>query len=214
MGSVGNSYSVSVTVSNSINVDGPNINSGDTNNGWNITAASNAVYVGMEFDFGGTLGIHVIKQILGTNVTGSLTTPGNGYLPPFTIVFDSISGGAATAYTPITSTTFRTLVYSPIVGTTQAPLVGLNPGQLTTLPQNMPLMGGPYISQSPDQVGTHSHPNGFGAGGINAANTANNPIQGQNTGQNSGTYSANGIVVPGQMSMLPMNFGVFYFIKT
>jgi hypothetical protein len=214
MGSVGNSYTVTLTVSNSINVDGPTINPGDTNNGWVVTATTNAVYIGMEFNFGGTLGFHYVNQILGTNASGGLTTTGNGYLTPFILVFDSNPSGAATAYTPIVTPASYTLTYSPIIGTTQAPLVGLNPGQITTLPQNMPLMGGPYITQSPDQVGTHSHGNGFGAGGINAANASNNPIQGQNTTQNTGTYNANGTVVPGQMSLLPMNFGVFYFIKT
>jgi hypothetical protein len=44
-----------------------------------------------------------------------------------------------------------------------------------------------YTTQTALQVAQHTHPNGFGAGGINALNTSNNPIQGQNTGANNTT---------------------------
>jgi hypothetical protein len=140
-------------------------------------------------------------------------------LTDFGVTITGISGGAG--YAGGGPGTFN--LPNTIVLTLSAPLlVGLS-SQTVNIQANGKGFGlgststNNLYEQQPLQVANHNHGNGFGANGINAANTANNPIQGQDTtGPNPNDfYTINNVqfLTPQKTSRLPSMNVINFIIK-
>jgi len=183
---------------------------GSTNNGWYITATTQQVYVGMTFNFAGTVGFRTITKILGRNGQG------NGWVTPFTIVWSS---PAATTFPLFTdSVAFVGAESDSTVG----PFIGRTPAQPGVGFNVQMQLGSAGITQAIDQTSPHLHTYNLGNGksynvdGAPDLIAANN---GRDTSEPQGLYQftpPGGVGGSGTNTMnnLPPNFAIFYYIKT
>jgi microcystin-dependent protein len=193
----------------SINVSGPGVPGGTTNNGWYVEGTTIQVYVGMTFTFAG-IGTRSIIKILGTGGRG------NGWVTPFTIVWNAT-----------TPTTFPSYAVNSVaqldtdVDSTIGPFIGRRTDQPGSGFNIQSQMGSPGITQATDQVAPHIHD--FFRGGRESSGgaefTVGFPNVAQDTSANKELYQftvPGGGLVNGTNTILnmPPNFGIFYYIKT
>ena len=183
---------------------------GSTNNGWYVTATTQQVYVGMTFNFSGSVGIRSITKILGRNGQG------NGWVTPFTIVWSSPT---ATTFPVFTDSVANVSAESD---STIAPFIGRTPSQPGSGFNVQMQLGSAGITQAIDQTSPHLHTYNLGDG--KAYNVAGAPDliaanNGRDTSEPQGLYQftpPGGVGGSGTNTMnnLPPNFAIFYYIKT
>jgi hypothetical protein len=215
MGAIDTFYQANLTVAYSFTLTGNGLV--DSNSAWYVTATDVPVYEGMSFVFS-VLGSRTIKKILAVNTDNFESAGrGDGWVCPFVILW-------STNTNPLSSVTFPSVSGSVTIDADNtvppnAPVIGTQFETYTSVDIARGRLGNPRIAQGLDQVGPHTH--SANNGNINAQSgpgiTRAEPGSVTTTSQPSGIYSyvssATTYYVNNTMPTLPMNFGVYYFIK-
>jgi microcystin-dependent protein len=209
--SIGSAFQYSPQVTfQSVTVSGLPV--ADTNNGWYVTATTSQVYIGMQFNFAGTIGTRTIVKILSNNGIG------DGWVTPFVIVWNN--DGSSKTF-PVYAASSQALLQTE-TSLTIGPFIGRQPSDPGGTYNLQAAMGTPGNGQAIDQTSAHNH--GYGLGGAGSpqlvnGNRSGDPTQSFTTGNTNGLYSytipgGGGVTVNNIMLNNPPNFGVFYYIKT
>jgi hypothetical protein len=204
------SYQPQVTFQ-SVTVNGISVTP-DTNNGWYVTATTSQVYVGMQFNFAGTIGVRTITKILSNNGIG------DGWVTPFVVVWNN--DGTSKTF-PVYAASSQALLQTETT-LTIAPFIGRQPSDPGGTYNLQAAMGTPGNGQAIDQTSAHTHTYGLGGGAspylVNEERSGD-PTQSFLTTPPNNLYTytiPGGATVNASHIMLnnPPNFGIFYYIKT